>query len=147
MASDDPLIFGRFTPKVSRPYLREQARRLLEEVAQGRPFTCLLTNDRQLRQLNREFLQHDYPTDVLSFPSASPGALLGEIAISVNRAEAQAREFGHTTDQEIAILMLHGVLHLMGLDHEQDRGEMADAEQRWRTKLGYPSGLIERVHT
>lgn len=145
-ADDDPLIFGRFTPKVSRPYLRAEARRLQAEVAGGRPFTCLLSNDKQLRQLNRDFLQHDYPTDVLSFPSTD-GEMLGELAISVTRAAEQAAEYGHSTDQEIALLMLHGVLHLLGLDHEADKGEMAREEQRWRQKLGYPSGLIERVQS
>jgi probable rRNA maturation factor len=73
------------------------------------------------------------------------GACLGDIAISLGRARAQAREFGHTIEQEVQILMLHGVLHLMGHDHETDSGAMARAEKRWRAKLGLPNGLIERV--
>ena len=72
---------------------------------------------------------------------------LGDIAISLPRARAQAREFGHKPEQEIQILMLHGVLHLLGMDHERDRGRMARAEKRWRARLGLPNSLIERVQS
>jgi probable rRNA maturation factor len=72
---------------------------------------------------------------------------LGDVAISLPRARAQARTFGHTVEREIQILMLHGVLHLLGFDHETDRGRMARAEKRWRTRLGLPDGLIERVRS
>ncbi len=75
------------------------------------------------------------------------GAFLGDIAISLGRARAQAREFGHAIEQEVRILMLHGVLHLCGQDHESDSGAMARAEKRWRAKLGLPNGLIERVRS
>ncbi len=67
------------------------------------------------------------------------------MAISAARARAQAAQFGHSLDCEIRILMLHGLLHLMGMDHETDRGRMRRAESRWRQKLGLPAGLIERV--
>jgi len=139
------------------------ARRLQSEVAGGRAFDCLITGDVELRRLNREFRGKDYATDVLSFranrsltvaaqkrdateprPSGS-GMYLGDIAISIQRARAQGRKFGHGTEHEIRILMLHGLLHLLGMDHESDRGEMARAELRWRTKLGLRNGLIERV--
>jgi len=70
----------------------------------------------------------------------------GEIAISLDRAAAQAAEHGHSIDEEVRILMLHGALHLTGMDHETDAGEMARAETRWRKRLGLPCGLIERVH-
>jgi probable rRNA maturation factor len=115
-------------------------------VARGRKFRCLLAGDRELRRLNRIFLGNDYPTDVLSFPE--PGVnreFLGEMAISVHRASEQADEFGHSVEDEIAILMLHGILHLLGMDHERDRGRMRHAETRWRKKLGLPVGLIERA--
>jgi probable rRNA maturation factor len=72
---------------------------------------------------------------------------LGDIAISLGRARAHAREFGHAIELEIQILMLHGVLHLWGHDHERDSGAMARAEKRWRGKLGLPNGLIERVRS
>ena len=136
--------------------LEEFARTLRRRVTGGREFQCLITGDGELQRLNREFRRKDYPTDVLSFPAgpsvrnkAPKGALaavsIGDIAISVDRARAQAREFGHTVDHEICILMLHGVLHLMGMDHERDGGDMARAETEWRRKLGLPSALIERV--
>jgi probable rRNA maturation factor len=124
--------------------LRQFTKVLEEQVAAGRTFCCLLTNDRELQRLNREFLQHDYPTDVLSFPEVSANGNLGELAISTERAAAQAAEFGHTVLDELRILMLHGVLHLTGMDHEQDRGEMARAERKWRLELGLPSSLIAR---
>jgi probable rRNA maturation factor len=118
------------------------------EVAQGRPFDCLITGDAELRRLNLKFLGNDYPTDVLSFPGPrppTPGPPLGDIAISFPRARAQARAFGHDTGQEVQILMLHGLLHLLGMDHATDGGRMARAEKRWRGRLGLPTGLIERV--
>ena len=70
------------------------------EVADGRRFNCLLTDDRELRRLNRKFLGQDYPTDVLSFPSGAETGFAGEIAISVGRAVEQAEEFGHDLDDE-----------------------------------------------
>jgi probable rRNA maturation factor len=63
----------------------------------------------------------------------------------VQRARTQARGFGHSTEDEIRILMLHGILHLTGLDHETDAGRMARAEKRWRRRLGLPASLIERA--
>ncbi len=143
--SDDPLIFLRAPRGLDRRRLRDFHKRLCETVASGNRFCCLLTDDRELQRLNLQFLGHDYPTDVLSFPEPGPDGFLGEMAISVERAAAQARQFGHSTDEEIEILMLHGALHLLGMDHETDRGQMARAEKRWRTTLGLASGLVERV--
>ncbi len=105
----------------------------------------MIADDTELRRLNYSFLGHDYATDVLSFPSHSSAGELGELAISAERAEAQASEFGHNRIDEICILMLHGVLHLSGMDHEQDRGQMAKAEQKWREELGLPVTLIART--
>ncbi|RPI19259.1 MAG: rRNA maturation RNase YbeY [Acidobacteriales bacterium] len=141
---DDPLIFRRASREPSRPELRAFARELTSVVAGGRPFCCLLTDDRELRRLNREFLGKDYPTDVLSFPEPGPDGFLGEMAISVERARVQARSFRHRLDDEVRILMLHGLLHLLGMDHQKDRGRMARAETRWRKLLGLPAGIIER---
>ena len=144
------VTFRRVPADFSRRTIERFARRLQMEVAQGRPFDCLIAGDAELRRLNREFLGHDYPTDVLSFPgprppAPGPCAFLGDIAISFLRARAQARAFGHNTGQEIQILMLHGLLHLLGMDHATDGGRMARAEKRWRGRLGLPTGLIERV--
>lgn len=142
---EDPLIFLRVHGGLPRRRLREFARQLAATVAGGRRFTCLLTDDRELRRLNRQFLGKDYPTDVLSFPEPGPDDFLGEMAISVERAAAQAREYGHAVEDEIGILLLHGLLHLTGMDHETDRGRMARAEKRWRKALGLPSALVERA--
>ncbi len=133
----------RFSAEEKRT-LKAFAQTLSVQVADGRTFCCLLTNDRKLQRLNREFLQRDYATDVLSFPTAEGNGQLGEVAISVERAAAQAEEFGHALADEIRILMLHGVLHLFGMDHEQDQGQMARAEVVWRRKLRLPNSLIER---
>jgi probable rRNA maturation factor len=130
-------------PPADRRQLREFAGTLSEKVAAAR-FTCLLTNDRELQRLNNHFLGHDYPTDVLSFPTGRSSGDLGEMAISVARAGAQAAEFGHTCVDEIRILMLHGFLHLTGLDHARDHGEMARAEHKWRDVFGLPCSLIAR---
>ena len=144
-ADDDPLIFRRVRLRLPRVRLRAFAEQLRDEVAAGRRFCCLLADDRELRRLNRQFLGKNYPTDVLSFPEPGPDEFLGELALSVERAREQARLLGHTIEEEIKILMLHGVLHLLGMDHEEDRGRMARAETRLRKKLGLPAGLIERV--
>jgi probable rRNA maturation factor len=139
----------RRVPADLRPRAIERfARKLQESVAKGRTFDCLITGDAELRKLNREFRGKDYATDVLSFPSVAQAVMpapLGDVAISLRCARAQARQFGHNTEQEIQILMLHGVLHLLGMDHETDGGRMARAESRWRARLGLPNGLIERV--
>lgn len=95
--------------------------------------------------MNNHFLGHDYATDVLSFPAANANGNLGEIAISAERAAAQAQEFGHTLSDEIRILMLHGVLHLTGMDHERHHGEMQRAEDKWRAEFGLPGSLIARA--
>jgi probable rRNA maturation factor len=126
-----------------RTNLRAFAAELCAQVLAGQGFTCLITRDVQLRELNRTFLQHDYATDVLSFP-APEGKSLGEIAISIDRARDQAAEHGHSLLDELRILMLHGVLHLAGMDHESDRGAMRRTETKWRKHFALPSGLIER---
>ena len=136
-------LFRRRMPRIQRRELQHFADRLQEDVADGRPFECLITNDRELRKLNCEFLGKDYATDVLSFPSSN--GLLGSLAISAQRAAAQAKEYGHSIEQEIEILMLHGLLHLVGMDHETDRGKMARAEAAWRRRFELPHGLIERA--
>jgi probable rRNA maturation factor len=139
------LIFHVATPGLARRGTRDFAKRLEAEVAGGRGFCCLITNDEELRRLNRQFRKKDYATDVLSFPALEPAGVLGEIAISFERAKQQAAEHRHAVGQEIGILMLHGVLHLLGMDHETDRGEMASTERKWRERLRLPAGLIERA--
>lgn len=139
------VLFLRSHRSVPRKGLVAFAATLQSEVAAGRPFTCLVTDDRELRRLNREFLGKDYPADVLSFPTGESIGPLGDLAISTDRAISQAAEFGHPPEQEIRILMLHGVLHLLGMDHETDRGAMARAEKSWRRRLDLPASLTERA--
>jgi probable rRNA maturation factor len=110
--------------------------------------TVLLTTDASIRGLNRRFRGKNKATDVLSFPAEGVGAreTAGDLAISVTTAMRQAREQGHPLWTEIKILILHGLLHLAGYDHETDRGRMAQRERALRTELRLPQGLIERVH-
>jgi probable rRNA maturation factor len=131
--------------KVEKRALAQFVELLDERVCGGRPFECLLTNDAHLRQLNRDFLGLDYPTDVLSFPTSALSSELGEIAISMDRAAAQAEEFGHSCFDEVRILILHGVLHLLGFDHETGDGKMAREEKRFRREFGLAETLIARA--
>lgn len=104
--------------------------------------TIVLTSDEQLHQLNLQFLQVDAPTDVLSFPSGEPNpesgaSYLGDVLISYPRAEAQARAAGHGIQDELQLLVVHGVLHLLGYDHAgQD-----DKARMWALQTGILQAL------
>ena len=106
----------------------------------------LVAGDGRLRALNRRFRRKDKPTDVLSFPAAGHGQA-GDIAISATTARRNARHFGHPLADELKILILHGMLHLVGYDHERDQGEMARREERLRRALGLPLALIGRTRS
>lgn len=105
----------------------------------------LLTDSEEMRKLNRRYRKKNTPTDVLSFPSASPH-VAGDIAISMEIAEEASLELGHSLETELRILILHGLLHLAGYDHESDKGEMRAKESRLRLRFKLPTGLIERTH-
>lgn len=107
----------------------------------------LLADDRTLRRLNREFRGKNKSTDVLSFPAPREfaGVYAGDVAISVETAARQGDEHGHTLRDELRILLLHGLLHLAGMDHENDEGEMATRENELRQRLRLPTSLISRV--
>jgi probable rRNA maturation factor len=109
--------------------------------------SVLLTTDAKIKTLNRDFRRKNKATDVLSFPAAevSRGEVAGDLAISVDTARLQAGDHGHTLSTEIKVLMLHGLLHLAGYDHETDTGQMARRERTLRAKLKLPLGLIERT--
>lgn len=145
MKADPHITYRRKPASLDLPALEAFAQVLRQRVARGREFHCRITNDAELQTLNNQFCGKDYPTDVLSFPADPGDERIGDIAVSLNRARAQAREFGHSAEDELRILLLHGVLHLTGLDHESDSGQMRRAESRWRKKLGLPVTLIERV--
>jgi probable rRNA maturation factor len=105
--------------------------------------TVAITTDARVRALNRRFRGKNQSTDVLSFPAGEPGSL-GDIVIAAGVAARQARRAGHSLQTEVRILSLHGLLHLLGYDHEQDDGRMARLERRLRKKGGLVEGLIER---
>ena len=113
--------------------------------------TVALVSDARMRVLNRAYRGADYATDVLSF-GGSPAqgrepVSLGDIVIATGVARRQAAQAGHAFGTELRLLALHGLLHLLGYDHESDddAGAMARLERRLRTKGGLPSGLIERA--
>ncbi len=103
-----------------------------------------VTSNREMQALNRRFRRKNQPTDVLTFPSASQD-VGGDIAISLEIAAANAAELGHSLANEVKILILHGMLHLAGYDHEMDDGEMHLRETELRKKFKLPVGLIERA--
>jgi probable rRNA maturation factor len=133
--------------------------------------TIALVSDARMRTINRDYRGKNYATDVLSF-SAEEGAAsdvrikpgsgvspahtsplsvagklrhLGDVVIATGVAARQAREAGHSLATELRVLALHGLLHLLGYDHERDRGEMARVERRLRRRGGLREGLIERA--
>ncbi len=138
-------------PPLSRPSLTRFLNRARSLVGITASVSVLLTTDAELQRLNHTFRGKNKPTDVLSFPAdAIPGLPAahqhaGDLAISLETAAQQAEHFGHTLDHELKILLLHGLLHLHGLDHETDEGEMAAREADLRTTLRLPNGLIDRT--
>ncbi len=106
-----------------------------------------ITTSAELHELNRKYRHKDETTDVLSFELTSSRAkTAGDLAISAEIAAANAAELGHSTETELKILILHGLLHLAGYDHEADNGEMRARESELRMQLKLPVGLIERAH-
>lgn len=140
------------------PALRAYLRRAQRAVGLQGTVSVLLSNDRTLRRLNRDYRGKDKPTDVLSFPAAdfsiqparTPALAArrhaGDLALSLETAARQARALGHPLATEVRILLLHGLLHLVGYDHETDRGEMAEREEQLRRRFRLPTALIARTH-
>lgn len=155
------------TPQTERqgrmPSARSLSRFLREAqaaVRQRGAVSVLLTTDREIRRLNRMFRGKNKTTDVLSFPAAPVAAgqrvgksasrlvgprVCGDLAISVETARRQSIAYGHSLGIELKTLILHGLLHLAGYDHETDDGEMAQRERLLRARLGLSLGLIERA--
>jgi probable rRNA maturation factor len=127
--------------------------RWLPGAAPARARGCVaiaLLPDAAMRRLNMRFRGVDHATDVLSFPAGpdaarQPGTDLGDLAIALGVARRQARQEGHAMATELRILALHGLLHLLGYDHERDRGTMHRLEDRLRRRAGLPAGLIGRA--
>ena len=128
--------------KIKAKQWREFAERALKSIGAGdRDATIVFVSDNAIKKLNREFRNQNYATDVLSFPARAEKfemegeASLGEVVISIGRAAAQSKENGLTLANEIQQLILHGLLHLCGYDHETDDGEMNRLELKLRKKL------------
>lgn len=133
--------------RVAAPGLAAWLRRIAPARARG-VVSVALVSDNRVRALNRAYRRKDYATDVLSFPnpqSPIPNPFLGDIVIARGVARRQARDAHHSEQTELRVLALHGLLHLLGYDHEQDNGRMLRLERRLRRKGGLHEGLIERA--
>ena len=127
----------------------------LEEIAQSlttKEIELILTDNASIRELNQEHREKDKPTDVLSFPMDAPfteqsifGMPLGSIVISADFVKEKAKELGHTLQDELSLLFIHGLLHLLGFDHETDDGEMRAREKEIIEEFHLPSSLIVRT--
>jgi len=122
---------------------------LLERIAQSltdKDVELILTGDDEMTQINRETREIDKPTDVLSFPMVEmPGAPLGSIVISEDYVRRGCEEFGHSEEAERALLFIHGMLHILGYDHEVDSGEMRVKESELILAFELPESLIVRT--
>jgi probable rRNA maturation factor len=147
MITIDPPSTLSSTSALSRSGLTRFLNRARSSVGLDGEVEVLLTSDTQIKRLNRDFRGKNKATDVLSFPAPDEVASIhaGDLAISLDTATRQAANFGHSLDEEVRILMLHGLLHLSGMDHEIDSGEMASREAELRHKLKLPATLIERA--
>jgi len=147
------VIFQKRVPDLTKLALERFVARARQAAGLKGMVDILVTSNSEMKSLNRRFRGKDKPTDVLSFPAGDGGhgkqsgveeEFAGEIAISAEIATENARELGHGAREEIKILVLHGLLHLRGYDHESDHGQMLRREGQLRARLGLPSGLIER---
>lgn len=138
------IILERALDGVSAASLARFARRAQQLARCRGEVNVLISGNRRLRELNRAFRGKDRPTDVLSFPRNSEDGG-GDIAISADLARSNAASHRHSPSDELRILILHGMLHLAGHDHETDDGRMAKLEARLRSRLKLPSSLIERT--
>ena len=121
---------------------------LLEQIADflgAGDVELVFVNDDEMRKINREHRGIDKATDVLSFPYEQiPGGLMGSVVISTDTANRVASELGHSIECEIALLFLHGVLHILGYDHEIDNGQMREKEKEVIEHFSLPDSLIIR---
>jgi probable rRNA maturation factor len=136
-------------PPLSKSALTRFVNRARKLIGLPGEVEVLLTSDAELKRLNRTFRNKNKPTDILSFPTPPEIAAhhAGDLAISLETAARQAAQFGHSLPDELRILILHGLLHLSGLDHETDQGEMAAREAELRAALDLRTALIARVAT
>lgn len=144
----EPAIQTQFGRKLRQRFLAAFLKEAVHAVRLRGQVSVLLTTDRHIRRLNRTWRHKDKATDVLSFPASASfdgqEPLAGDLAISVETAARQAVEAAHPLSAELQVLILHGLLHLAGYDHETDSGEMARKEAALRRRFGLRAGLIER---
>jgi probable rRNA maturation factor len=138
-------LVNRSSARVPRGPLTVFANKVRAAVRLQGDIAILITSNDEVRRLNREFRGKNKPTDVLSFPSAVRGHA-GDIAISADIARMSARDRKLTLTEETKVLILHGMLHLAGYDHENDKGEMARKEQSLRRRFGLAESLIHRTN-
>jgi len=121
----------------------------LEKVLQtgtDKDIELVVTTNAVIQEINREYRNIDKATDVLSFPyEEMPLAPLGSIVISIDFVQQKAEEFSHSQNDEFSLLFIHGLLHLLGYDHEVDNGEMRKKEKELINKFGLPKSLIVRT--
>lgn len=132
--------------RLATTQLKSFAARVHAELRLKGNVAILIAADQELRRLNKDFRGKGYATDVLSFPSDVPGHA-GDIAISADIAAANARALRLSLLSELKVLILHGLLHLAGFDHETDSGEMATREAQLRQRFRLPLSLIARAHS
>lgn len=122
---------------------------LIEQIAKeltDRDIELILTDNHEIKEINREYRAIDKATDVLSFPSDPfPFAPLGSIVISIDKVSEIASLYKHSESDELTLLFIHGLLHLLGMDHETDKGEMREAEMRLIEQYNLPKSLIVRT--
>src|SRR5262249_25114337 len=140
---DNVIIFEKTMQGANRPALVRFARQAQKLAGVRGEVGILVAGNRRIQALNRRFRKKDKPTDVLSF--CRDGG--GDIAISADIAGQNAARYHHSPASELKILVLHGMLHLAGHDHETDDGRMAKLESKLRAKLGLPGSLIGRAQT
>jgi probable rRNA maturation factor len=137
------IILERALKGVSAASLTWFARRAQKLAGCPGQVNVLIAGNRRLQELNRVFRGKNRPTDVLSFTAQDENG--GDIAISADLARSNAARFRHSASDELRILILHGMLHLAGHDHDTDGGRMAKLEARLRSRLKLPGSLIERA--
>jgi len=123
--------------------------KLLNSIAQkfsDKEIELIITTQEEIQEVNKEYRGIDKATDVLSFPYEDmPMSPLGSIMISQWHVESVAKELGHSSSNELTLLFIHGLLHLLGFDHEVDNGEMREEEKKLITELNLPQSLIIRT--
>ncbi|HMF91324.1 MAG TPA: rRNA maturation RNase YbeY [Candidatus Angelobacter sp.] len=135
------IIFEKAALGVDRPGMVRFARRAQKLAGVHGEVDILITGNRRIQKLNRRFRKKNKPTDVLSFPRDGGG----DIAISADIARQNAARYRHSAANELKILVLHGMLHLAGFNHETDNGSMAKLESKLRARLKLPASLIDRA--